>query len=213
MSRRTARVAALALATLALGSASASAHEAREIGPLEIVVGFGVEPAYTGQPNSVQVILSRDGSPVSRARGLEVAVGFGDATATFELEPAFDSPGEFRAPFIPSQPGDYTFRVTGRVGGERIDEEFTSGPDTFSPVTEASSAAFPPVDAPTNEELATRIGTESDRTGSVERAAAAARAAASDARTVAVIGIVLGSIGVIAAIGALAMARRAPARA
>lgn len=79
-------------------------------------------------------------------------------------------------------------------------------------MTEASAAAFPPVDAPSNEDLAARIGTESERTASLERAAEAARAAASDARTVGVIGIVLGSIGIIAAIGALATMRRSVAR-
>jgi hypothetical protein len=191
-----------------LGATSASAHEEVHLGRLELVVGFGEEPAYTGQPNSVQVILSRDGEPVSHVGGLEVEVSFGDASESFPLEESFDTPGDFRAPFIPSQPGDYTFHVTGRVEGERIDEEVTSGPSTFSSVKEASAAAFPPIEAPSNDELATRIETESARTASVERAAGVAQAAASDASSTAVIGVVVGAIGIIAAIGALVAARR-----
>ena len=208
---RVGRAAVLALVLVALGATVARAHEEITVGPLQLVVGFGEEPAYTGQPNSVQVILSRDGQPVE-ARGLEVEVSFGDASASFPLEPSFDSPGDFRAPFIPSQPGDYTFHVTGRVEGERIDEEVTSGPSTFSPVQDASAAAFPPVEAPSNDELASRIETESGKTAVVERAAEAARSAAADARSTAAIGIVVGAIGIIAAIGALAVARRGGAR-
>ena len=208
---RVGRAAVLALVLVALGATVARAHEEITVGPLQLVVGFGEEPAYTGQPNSVQVILTRDGQPVE-ARGLEVEVSFGDASASFPLEPSFDSPGDFRAPFIPSQPGDYTFHVTGRVEGERIDEEVTSGPSTFSPVQDASAAAFPPVEAPSNGELASRIETESGRTVVVARAAEAARSAAADARSTAAIGIVVGAIGIIAAIGALAVARRGGAR-
>ena len=38
----------------------------REVGDLEMAVGFGDEPdAYAGQPNSVQLLLFHDGQPVS----------------------------------------------------------------------------------------------------------------------------------------------------
>jgi hypothetical protein len=205
---RAARAMALSLILMALGATAVSAHEVVEVGPLQLVVGFGEEPAYTGQPNSVQVILTRDGEAVSDVRGLEVEVSFGDAATTFPLEESFETPGDFRAPFIPSQPGDYTFHVRGRAGGERIDEELTSGPSTFSPVQEAAAAAFPPVEAPSNDDLAVRIETEASRMAAVERAAEAARAAASDARSTALIGVVVGAIGIIAAIGALVVARR-----
>jgi hypothetical protein len=197
----------LTFALVGGGAASAHAHEIVDVGPLRLVVGFGVEPAYTGQPNSVSVLLSRDDRPVTNARGLEVEVSFGDASVVLPME-TFGDTGDYRASFIPSQPGDYTFRVRGRVDGERIDEEFTSGPSTFSPVEDPSSATFPPVDTPSNEELAARIETESSRTSQIATAVEAARLASEDARSMAVIGIVVGAVGVIAAIGVLAMARR-----
>jgi len=198
----------LAFIVVAFGAIAAQAHEEVQVGPLRLVVGFGVEPAYTGQPNSVQVILSRDDDPITDARGLEVEISFGDASMRLPLDASFGTPGEYVAPFIPSQPGDYTFHVTGRVEGERINEELTSGPSTFSQVEEASAAAFPPVEAPSNDELASRIVTESERTAVVERAAEAARGGGPAPRSTAVIGIVVGAIGMITAIGTLVVARR-----
>jgi glucose-6-phosphate isomerase len=124
----------------------------------------------------------------------------------------FGEPGEYRADFVPSQPGKYTFHFTGTIDGEEIDEEMTSGPDTFSVVEDAASASFPTVEAPSNAELATRIDEESARTAdavaAAEAAAASADDAASSARTVGMVGVVLGAIGIIAAIAALASSRR-----
>lgn len=204
---RVTRMLVLALALVAAGATAAQAHEEVAVGPLHLVVGFGEEPAYTGQPNSVSVLISHDGHPATDARGLEVEVSFGDASVVLPLE-TFGDIGDYRASFIPSQPGDYTFRIRGRVDGERVNEEITSGPSTFSAVEDPSSAAFPPVDTPSNDELATRIETESSKTAEVVSAVEAADRAAADARSTAAIGIVVGSIGVIAAIGALALARR-----
>jgi len=198
----------LAPLLVVLVATAAGAHEEVHVGPLQLVVGFGEEPAYTGQPNSVQVILSRDDQPITDARGLEVEISFGDASMSLPLEPSFGTPGEYLASFIPSQPGDYTFHVTGRVEGERINEEITSGPSTFSPVEEVSTATFPSIEAPSNDELASRIETESGRMAVVERAAEAASTAASNARSTAMIGIAVGAIGIIAAIGALVVARK-----
>ena len=109
-------------------------------------------------------------------------------------------------------PASYTFHFTGSIEGEKIDEEMSSSPSTFSTVEDVDAASFPAVNAPTNEELATRIDAESTRAtdgvAAAEAAAASAEEAASSARTVGMIGIVLGAIGVIAAIAALAAARR-----
>lgn len=204
---RATRTLVLTLALVAAGATAAQAHEEVAVGHLQLVVGFGEEPAYTGLPNSVSVLISHDGQPVTDARGLEVEVSFGDASVVLPLE-TFGGTGDYRASFVPSQPGDYTFHIRGRVDGERVNEELTSGPSTFSAVEDPSSAAFPPVETPSNDELAARIETESSRTGEVASAVEAARLAAADARSTAVIGIVVGALGVIAAIGALALARR-----
>ena len=54
-----AAAAILAVAALMLVPGIASAHEEADVGPIHMEVGFGTEPAYVGQPNSVQIILSR----------------------------------------------------------------------------------------------------------------------------------------------------------
>ena len=111
----------------------------------------------------------------------------------------------------PSQPGKYTFHFTGTVDGEKIDEEMTSGPKTFYEVTDLAESEFPAVNAPSGDELATRIDQEAARTDEAVAAAkaeaASAEDAASSARTVAIIGVIVGAIGVIAAIIALTRTR------
>jgi hypothetical protein len=217
--RRTVSAFAVAAGLVGLlgGARPALAHEAHAMGDLELVIGFGTEPAYAGMPNSVQVLVRHDGEPVTNLRpgDLRVEVTYGDATSEFELEPffrvgVFGEPGDYRAWFVPSQPGDYTFHVMGRVEGERVDTSVTSGPDTFSPVIDPVAEAFPPVQAPTNAELAERLEREASRsTEAIARAndaAAAATDAAASARTIGVLGTALGAAGL--AVGGAALLRR-----
>jgi hypothetical protein len=207
-----------------LPATPALAHGETTHGDLALTIGFVNEPAFAGMPNGVQMIAEHGGQPVTdlRAGDVQVEVTFGDETSEpMDLEPAFafeggqlvfGEAGDYHAEFVPSQPGRYTFHFTGTIDGEEIDEEMTSGPDTFSAVEDVAAASFPAVNAPTNEELATRIDAESGRAAdgvaAAEAAAASAESAASSARTVGVVGVVLGAIGIIAAIAALASARR-----
>jgi len=194
---------------------TARAHVEVEQGPITFAVGFGTEPAYAGQPNSVQLLVSRGGPPVTDVASgdLSVGVSFGDQTTKVSVEPYFEvgefgTPGDYRGWFIPSQPGDYTFHVMGTVDGETIDFTMKSGPKTFSEVVDPAEDAFPAVDAPTAEELATRMDRESSRVADVQAAAAGASEDASSAKSLAFVGIILGAIGVIAGIAGLAAARR-----
>ena len=191
----------------------ALAHGDTHVGDLELTIGFGTEPAYAGFPNSVEVLLVHDGQPVTDAKGLTVDVTFGEDTVTYDLEPNFavgvyGDPGDYRAWFVPSQPGPYTFHIVGTVDDEDVDVEMTSGDDTFSEVQDTSEAAFPPVEAPSNQELADRLDADGAR---VETAQAAAQQASDDAssiRTIAIVGVIVGAIGLIAALAALARSRK-----
>ncbi len=194
----------------------AAAHEGRSVDDLEMVVGFGTEPAYAGYPNGVQLILShRDGGPVTdlRSGDLGVEVKFGDATKEVDLEPFFEvgefgEPGDYRAWFVPTRPGAYTFTFSGRVDGQQVNESFTSGPDTFSEVANPAAEEFP-VQDPTNGELAERIDREVPRlTGQIAAATQAAEDDAGAATTVAVVAIVVGAIGLILGAVAVASARK-----
>jgi hypothetical protein len=78
-SLRLAVTGALMLTTLVMLADPAAAHEERDVGGFTLAVGFGQEPAYAGQPNSVQMILSRAGKPVTDLGDtLSVSVAFGD---------------------------------------------------------------------------------------------------------------------------------------
>jgi hypothetical protein len=204
----------LAAALVLVAAAPASAHVEKAIGPIDLEIGFGTEPAYVGQPNSVQVILSEHGQPVvDLGDSLKVQASFGGQRTTLPLEPNFEvggdgEPGDYRAWFIPSQAGPYTFRLSGSVHGTKIHLSVTSGPKTFNEVQSPTEAMFPAVDTPTTQELADRIEQDSGRLADAATQAAAATSAADDARTVGVIGVVVGSIGIVVAIWALVRARR-----
>jgi hypothetical protein len=160
---------ALAIAAIAaavIGTTGvASAHEVREVGDLTLVVGWSGEPAFAGFGNEVQVIVTetRGERPVEDGE-LEAEVVFGESGATTEvtLDPSFSTPNEYLGYLIPTRAGTYTFNVTGTVGGQTIDEEFTSGPDTFNDVQNPADAEFPEQD-PTRGEIAEALDRLSGR--------------------------------------------------
>ncbi|HEX7246915.1 MAG TPA: hypothetical protein VF351_02315 [Actinomycetota bacterium] len=221
--RRITLAAAIA-GVLVLPASPALAHGDVASGGLDLTIGFAHEPAFANQPNAVQLVVEHDGEPVIDLRpgDVQVEISYGDDTSEpMNLSPAFffeggrlvsGEAGDYRADFVPSQPGRYTFHVTGTIEGEEVDEEMTSGPQTFATVEDASSMTFPAVEAPSIDEIVTRIDAESTRAAdgvaAAEAAAASAEEAASSARTVGMVGIALGAIGIVAAIAALASSRR-----
>jgi hypothetical protein len=207
MRERTATVAAvLAVVLVPLLAAPALAHGEHKVADYDVEVGFGTEPAYAGVTNSVQLIITSNGRPVTNANGLKVAVSTGDAEAKpFPLEPYwgddFGQKGDYRAVFIPTAPGAYTFHVTGTLGGRKVDERYTSGKDGFDEVTDPAEVQYPNPE-PTGSQLTTRLDRETAR---LNAALAAEREQAddqvADARRLATIGLVVGALGLLAAVG------------
>jgi hypothetical protein len=159
-------VAVLATMILVGVAGPASAHERREVGQQVFVVGFGEEPAYAGQPNSVQLLLSdlKERPVTDLGDSLSVEVVFGDQRTKLSLEPrfvvgVFGEPGDYRAYFVPSRPGRFTFHFSGTVKGQQVDETFTSGPKTFDDVQDPVEQMFPVKD-PTTGQLAERLDRE-----------------------------------------------------
>ncbi len=211
-------VASVAATVMAFaGPTPALAHEEREVGQFHLAVGFGEEPAYAGQENSVQMFLNdaQDNPVTDLGDTLKVEVGYQDQTLpAMTMEPNFEvgefgTPGDYRAFFFPTRPGSYSFHFTGSIKGQQIDETFTSGPQTFSDVQDSSGVEFPVKD-PTTGELATRLDREVQRvTTSAQAQAAAAKDQADSAHTLALIGIVVGGVGlVVGAIGLVLATRR-----
>jgi hypothetical protein len=214
-------LAALVASTLAgllipLLASPASAHEEKAVGRYHFVVGFGDEPAYAGEKNSVQLILAdADDKPVTDlGNTLQVEVSTGSAEPLqLTVEPYFEvgelgTPGDYRAFFIPTAPGSYSFHFTGTIKGQKVDQTFKSGPQSFSDIEDPAQVQYP-VQQPTGGQLATRADRETAR---VNAALTAERDQAKDdgasARTLAIIGLVVGILGLVAGGVALARGRR-----
>ena len=214
--RRTAFGAAvLAVLLVPLLAVPVSAHGEHKVADYTLVVGFGTEPAYAGVTNSVQVVVSNNGKPVTDAKGLKVAVTTGDAEPRqMALEPYFGEgwgeQGDYRAFFIPTAPGAYTFKLTGTLGSTKLNKSYTSGEDGFDEVTDPAEVQYPAAE-PTGQQLTTRLDRETAR---INAALAAERQAADDqvasARRMATIGLAVGALGLVAAVavGVLALRRR-----
>jgi len=138
---------ALALGTFLIPSGT-SAHEHRTVATdYEFVVGFINEPAVQGELNGVSLAVTKGDEPVTGLdETLKVEVIFGDQSKTFDLNAVWGEDGSYEAPFIPTQPGDYTFHFTGTIDGTEVDETFTSSPDGFDSVAPRSDYEFPPVE-------------------------------------------------------------------
>jgi hypothetical protein len=214
-------LAATAAATLAallipLVAGPAAAHEEQAVGKYHFVVGFGDEPAYAGEKNSVQLILAdaKDKPVIDLGNTLKVEVTTGSAEPLeMAMEPFFEvgefgTPGDYRAFFIPTAPGSYSFHFTGTIKGQRIDQTFKSGPQTFSDIEDPAQVQYP-VKQPTGGQLATRADRETTRiNAALTQERDQAKDDAASARTLAIIGLIVGALGLVAAIVALARGRR-----
>jgi hypothetical protein len=195
----------------------ASAHEERKVGKYLFHVGFGDEPAYAGAKNSVEVLISDASTdkPVAEIGDqLKVDVTQGADSASddsqklsMSVEPNFEvgefgTPGDYRAFFIPTVAGTYTFHFTGAVNGQKIDEKFTSGPNTFSDANDPAQIQFPVKD-PSGLQLSQRLDREvprlNDALAASQSRADKANDAAGQARIIAIVGVVVGVLGLAAA--------------
>ena len=202
--RRVAIISALASAVVLLIAGPALAHGVYDHGTISIATGFQTEPAYVGQPNAVELEISKSGTPVTDVGqgDLKVGVSFAGQSTALSLQPNFEvgewgTPGDYIASFIPTQPGKYTFNIAGTVAGQQITYSMTSGPATFSEVQDPAPAMFPPVDAPSNADLNAKLDAASTRT---DASIASAQDAASSAKTVAIVAVVVALIAIVLAV-------------
>lgn len=203
MHLRLASVAGLTVIALAAAAPAAFAHEERNVGNYHFAVGFGAEPAYAGYVNSVQLLLAdaKDKPVTDLADTLKVEVQQGGDKTDLSLQPDFEigqsgTPGDYRAWFIPTAPGAYTFHFTGMIKRQRIDQSFTSSATTFDDVQDPSAVEFP-AKPPTTAQLAQRLDRELPRLES-KTSASNTRDDAHQARTLAIVGIVIGALGLLA---------------
>ena len=128
--------------------ATVSAHEGREVGDgkYEVEFGWRGEPAYTTLLNGPELVIRTvgDGQPIEGLdEMLRLEVNYGGKSKVLRLRAVLDSPGSYTADLIPTQPGDYSFHLTGKIGDAIIDEVFDSSKGEFSTVEPISDIQFP----------------------------------------------------------------------
>ena len=237
-----ARALAAAAVLAAAAASGVLAHEGRSSAGYSVVVGFLHEPAYEGYLNAVFLEVNRTGSQEQDADGprnetassthsadeideepedhaaapapvtgledtLEVEVTHvASAQSTvMALAPLFGRPGAYTADFIPTQPGAYRFRFFGSIEGQPFDEVFESGANTFDAVQSRAAAQFP-ITLPSVRELEGVVRTS-------QASADEALEAVAGVRTIGIVGMVIGTVGLVTAAGAIALAIRTRRRA
>lgn len=195
ISLRAARPLLAALLVAAIGAGlligSVAAHERRDVGEYQFVVGFLNEPAIIEEPNGLSLRVTRGEEPVEGLVGsLQAEILYGDERLPLELRAAFGDPGHYVSDVIPTETGTYSFHIFGDIEGSPVDETFVGGPDTFSEVEGRDAMTFP-----------NQIGT----VGDVQATAADAEDSAGTAMMLGIGGLVAGLLGLV--LGGLAFAR------
>lgn len=135
----------VALTAISTTPSPASASETRTIADTYTLdVGFITEPPIQNDTNGLRIRVSQDNEPVE---GLESALAaqaiFAGEARELPLTPVSGSPGEYTSVFIPTQPGEYSFLITGTIGEHPIEETFHSSPDGVPLVASRLDYEFP----------------------------------------------------------------------
>jgi len=174
----------IALFSLSL-PAGVLAHGRTEAGDYQLVIGFHNEPAYQGEPNGLDLFVTHSQTGES-INGLEetlrAEIIYGASIRELELRAQFGQDGAYTADVLPTEAGDYTWRIWGDIEGTPVDVSMTSGPGTFGVVQPKSVVSFPNVE-PVSADLA-------------DQAAAAAQSARA-ALIVGAAGVILGLAGLV----------------
>jgi len=204
MNRRTIGAALSGAAILVIATSGiASAHVVKQFGSYSIALGWLTEPTFVGEPNAVVAIVTdANGKPVNDLNSGDLTVTVtagGQTSAVLPLDPSYDADtgfgtqGLYFTDLMPTQPGDYTFHLAGKVHDAAVDETATSSDTTFNAAQDAASVQFP-VKVPTTTEISakvdkldTRVQTAADAasaaTTSIQTATDAATAATAAAKT------------------------------
>ena len=110
-----------------------------------VTVGFVNDPAYAGHLNHLDLIIRTSGDAPEFVEGLAGSLGAelitpdGSERLTLQIRAVRNHPGYYTADFVPTIPGDYTFRVFGFIDDVEFDEVFDayshSSPFVLDPAT------------------------------------------------------------------------------
>lgn len=142
----------LAAAMLAIVSLAqpAEAHERRNLGPYQVVVGWLEEPAFAGVANAVDFrVTDTRSTPAKPVEGLEktltVEVLQGGSTKSYSapFRTRFGNPGAYAADIVPTREGSYRFVVKGKIETVDVNETFETGPGRFDEIRSVTALQYP----------------------------------------------------------------------
>jgi hypothetical protein len=205
---------AVMLPVLVLTTSTAIAHERREVGPYQCVVGFFTEPAFEGLKNGVdlRVMHAETQKPVEgleHTLQVEVTHVPSGAARVLRLRTIYSDPGRYTADLIPTAPGQYRFRFFGSLVETVVNETFVSrsGGGQFDDVESSADLQFPER-LPALREIQSAVRGNQQTAQQAEDAALAARAGLASAQTFALVGVVLGALGLAMGVGAVVVSRK-----
>lgn len=110
-------------------STLAFAHDTQTVGAgdnrFEITIGYVNEPPYTEQLNGLDLIIrTPDDEPVENLESslsAAIVAPDGEARRELPLRAQYGEPGAYTSDFILSEPGVYTFRISGFIGDLEVD--------------------------------------------------------------------------------------------
>lgn len=168
---------------------TAHAHGHTSVGDYSLVIGFHNEPAYQGEPNGLDLFVTNsktNENVTGLSSTLKVEITYGESKKALELEPQWGQEGAYTAYVLPTEAGNYTWRIFGTIKGTPVDVSMTSSPKTFSAVQPKANVTFPNAE-PSMKELQEQIA-------SANRLAAAA--------------LVVGMVGLLVGAGGIAYGMR-----
>lgn len=119
---------------------TANAHGDYQIGEYLVVIGWEKEPVIVGERNAIILQVSRNGVAVTGLEGsLEVEISYGGALFLGNMQPT-GTVGHYLIPIYPTVRGQYSVRLTGKIGELEIDQELQP-----EEVLSASTLQFPEI--------------------------------------------------------------------
>ncbi|MFI5262384.1 MAG: hypothetical protein ACHQZR_07515 [Candidatus Limnocylindrales bacterium] len=172
------------------------AHQQVDFGPYHLEIGFIDEPVYVGNKSGLEFDVFKGTDPVAGLeKTLKAQVIYQGQSRDLDIQPETDDSNNFyRAYFIPTAAGPYTFHIYGAIEGTAFDQSYTSSPTGFDEVQDAAPGQFP-VQLPTLAEVQASAQKGADAASQVTIALALGGA-----------GVVIGLFGV----GLALAARRRP---
>jgi hypothetical protein len=136
--------AAIALLLIALLSLPAIVYAHGDIiaGDYKIRYGWRNEPTIAGDPNAIVLAITntKDANAKIDVTELKADALYGGETKALYIQPTSGQPNNFFALLTPTRPGQYTIRLSGKIGSTEVKADFK--PEEVDP---ADTVLFPRV--------------------------------------------------------------------